>query len=80
MPALLGPFFAKYSHDYGFWSGVYTAIFVSILFSGLYGIQTDQEDPFDGVGVDDLNMQVLEEISLYMWDKAKPTTTGAPSQ
>jgi len=35
---------------------------------GLYAIQADQEDPFDGVGVDDLNADVLEEPQFYMMD------------
>lgn len=33
----------------------------------LYNINHDEEDPFDGIGFDDLDIHLIEEAPLHMW-------------
>lgn len=74
---LLAPLFAKYSKDYGLFSGVYCAIFISVIFSGLYRIFYNEEDPFDGTGVDDLSLEPLSRVTMYMEEKPHHRKRGA---
>ncbi len=72
---LLSPLFAKYSKDYGYMSGIYAAIVVSLLLSGLHQILQNEEDPFDGAGIDDLSLDPLSLMTQYMYDKPKTVRT-----
>jgi hypothetical protein len=69
-PVLFGPLFAKYGRDYGLWSGIYISMLISIMLVSLYRIQSDQEDPCDGSGVDDLDLGILAEPQDFMTLKA----------
>lgn len=79
-PVFMGPLFAKYSRDYGYWSGIYIAALVAMMMSSLYAIQMDQEDPFDAAGVDDLNMHVLDEPPFYMWEPRDRRGAASPEK
>ncbi len=66
---VLAPLFAKYSRDFGYMSGVYCAIICSVIMSGLHQIFQNEEDPFDGSGVDDLSLDPLSLMTNFMYDK-----------
>lgn len=66
-PILLAPHFAQVSKEGGIWSGVYSSVFASVLVIGLFHILRDTEDPFDGFGIDDLDIHMIEEAPLHMW-------------
>ncbi len=51
-------------------SGIYISMLISIMLVSLYRIQSDQEDPCDGSGVDDLDLGILAEPQDYMTLKA----------
>lgn len=40
---VLSPLFAKYSRDFGYWSGIYCAVLCSLILSGLYQIFSNEE-------------------------------------
>lgn len=66
-PILLAPHFAQISREAGLWAGIYSSIFSSVLVAGLYQVLHDTEDPFDGFGIDDLDVHMIEEAPLHMW-------------
>jgi len=71
---LFGPFFAKGALLEGsIWSGIYNSIFVSLVLVTLSEVNDDLEDPFDGQGEDDLNMDMLSEpkIMFLHWERTK---------
>ncbi len=68
---ILSPQWAKYSRDFGYMSGLYAAMVVSFMLSGLHQIFQNEEDPFDGSGVDDLSLDSLSLMTQYMYDKPK---------
>jgi len=71
---LFGPYFAKVSLIEGaFWAGIYNSIFVSLVLVTLSEVNDDLEDPFDGQGEDDLNMDMMTEpkIMFKHWDRTK---------
>lgn len=51
-------------------SGIYISMLVSVMLVSLYRIQSDQEDPCDGSGVDDLDLGILAEPQDFMTLKA----------
>jgi len=63
-PVLFGPYFANTANTYGLWAGIYSSIICSLMLVTLSNIYDDLEDPFDGKGVDDLNMEMLKEPNL----------------
>ena len=66
---MLSPLFAKYSVDYGIAAGIYSAVIVSLMLAGLNQIFTNEEDGFDGQGVDDLSLDSLSTLTSAMFDK-----------
>lgn len=66
-PLLLSPHFAQISKDSGLWAGIYSSVFSTLLVVGLFHVLRDTEDPFDGFGIDDLNVHMIEEAPLHMW-------------
>eukprot|EP01126_Amoeba_proteus_P006656 TRINITY_DN12323_c0_g1_i4.p1 TRINITY_DN12323_c0_g1~~TRINITY_DN12323_c0_g1_i4.p1 ORF type:complete len:252 (+),score=37.26 TRINITY_DN12323_c0_g1_i4:736-1491(+) len=70
-PILFAPHFSQYSHDYGMWCGILSSVFSNILVNCLYSIVFESEDPFDGLGFDDLDNSYIEEAPLHMWKEPK---------
>jgi hypothetical protein len=66
-PLLLAPHFAQISRDSGLWAGIYSSVFSSVLVIGLFQVIHDTDDPFDGFGIDDLDIHMIEEAPLHMW-------------
>jgi len=60
-PILYAPYFAQICVDSSLFSGHAVAVLYSLVLVTLDNIQEDLEDPFDGVGVDDVNLDVAEE-------------------
>eukprot|EP00123_Amoebidium_parasiticum_P000091 comp10226_c0_seq2/m.5048 comp10226_c0_seq2/g.5048 ORF comp10226_c0_seq2/g.5048 comp10226_c0_seq2/m.5048 type:complete len:313 (-) comp10226_c0_seq2:257-1195(-) len=59
IPLLAAPTFAKMSDQNGLWAGLYVSILVSVMFGCLLGVQDDLDDPFDQLGMDDINFKLL---------------------
>jgi len=68
LPILCAPSFAKIGYDFSdIYMSIYSALVISILLVTLNNIMDDLEDPFDGFGVDDLNISILTEPILLMY-------------
>ena len=61
-PILFGPTFAQLSADGPVWAGFVVAAIYSLVLVSLDRVQDDLEDPFDGVGVDDIGLDVGWEL------------------
>ena len=59
-PILFAPYFADLSDKYFFSLGFLVAAFYSLILVGLDNIQEELENPFDEIGVDDVNLKVAE--------------------
>jgi len=71
-PILFAPFFAYAAKTSGYWVGIYVSLLSTFIFVSLYKIQEELEDPFDGLGVDDINLDMLSEMKQHMFeDKEK---------
>ena len=57
-PILFGPYFAKLCNDSYLAVGYGVAVIYSVVLVSLDNIQEDLENPFDGVGDDDVNLDV----------------------
>ena len=55
-PVIFGPFFAHVAIEKGLEFGLVLAIIYSLVLTILDNIQEDLEDPFDGVGSDDIRL------------------------
>jgi len=55
-PIIFGPFFAHIATDKGIEFGIAIAIIYSLVLTILDNIQEDLEDPFDGIGTDDIKL------------------------
>jgi hypothetical protein len=77
IPIVFSPAFAKIGYPHDFLMALYSCITVSVILVTLNNIMEDLEDPFDGVGVDDLNTAVLTEPVLLMY---KPLTVHSHDQ
>jgi predicted membrane chloride channel (bestrophin family) len=58
-PIIFAPYFATLSDEYSIASGYVVAVLYSLILVSLDNIQEDLEDPFDQIGVDDLNLDVV---------------------
>lgn len=65
-PVLFGPTFASISGEGPVWAGYMVAAFYSLVLVGLERVQDDLEDPFDGVGIDDVTLEVADELAEAM--------------
>eukprot|EP01128_Nolandella_sp_AFSM9_P002403 TRINITY_DN12770_c0_g1_i1.p1 TRINITY_DN12770_c0_g1~~TRINITY_DN12770_c0_g1_i1.p1 ORF type:complete len:473 (-),score=55.22 TRINITY_DN12770_c0_g1_i1:4-1422(-) len=76
-PALFSPYFAFLGQDpvdkavYHLVPSLYSAILSALVFSILQNVIDDTEDPFDGVGLDDLNMEMVKEPSFLMFQRTR---------
>ena len=55
-PIIFGPFFAHIAINKGMEFGIAIAIIYSLVLTILDNIQEDLEDPFDGIGSDDIRL------------------------
>ncbi|MEE2765018.1 MAG: bestrophin family ion channel [Candidatus Neomarinimicrobiota bacterium] len=65
-PVIFGPFFAAVAIEHGMTFGIILAVIYGLVLTSLDNIQEDLEDPFDGIGSDDisLNFPSMLEPSL----------------
>ena len=66
-PIIFGPYFAFVATEYGLAFGLTLAIIYGLVLTSLDNIQEDLEDPFDGIGSDDIALNfptMLEPGSL----------------
>ncbi len=62
-PILFAPYFAHISSESYYASGFVVAVVYGLVLVSLDNIQEDLENPFDGIGADDLRLDVVEEYS-----------------
>ncbi len=60
------PYFADLSDKYFFSLGFLVAAFYSLILVSLDNIQEELENPFDEVGVDDVNLRVAEQYQKIL--------------
>lgn len=60
-PLLFGPYFASIAYPEYPFAGYVVAVLYTLVLVSLDNIQDDLENPFDGVGADDLRLDVAEE-------------------
>lgn len=70
-PLLFSPLFSNYEHLYGLASALYPAVLSSVMFSALYRIFSNEEDPMDGRGQDDLSLESLTSLPELMYPRPK---------
>ena len=66
-PIIFGPYFAFVGDEYGLVFGLTLAVIYGLVLTSLDNIQEDLEDPFDGIGSDDIALKfptMLEPGSL----------------
>jgi len=63
-PILFGPYFAKLCNDSYPVIGYGVAILYSVVLVSLDNIQQDLENPYDGIGADDINLNVADQYEL----------------
>jgi predicted membrane chloride channel (bestrophin family) len=66
-PILFSPSFAMLAEEYGLWAGIFTALITSLMFVTMGNIQAHVEDPFDCIGADAINLDMLHEIDKHMF-------------
>lgn len=60
-PILYGPYFAFLTHNYFFYSGFIVSLVYSTVLVSLNNLQDELEDPYDGVGIDDIDFTNQQE-------------------
>ncbi len=65
-PILYAPYFAFIGKDSYAFVGFAIAFIYSIVLVSLDNIQENLENPFDGIGVDDIKLDVVDEISIAL--------------
>ncbi len=67
-PILYAPYFAHLSNDSAVWVGFLVAGLYSLVLVSLDNIQESLENPFDAVGVDDVDLDIADEYASLMKD------------
>lgn len=65
-PVFFAPWFAYLGAEYGRWLSYFVAVFYSLVLVSLDNIQDDLENPFDMVGTDDVNLDIVAEFDGTM--------------
>ena len=60
-PILFGPYFAYLSSQYFYASGFLVAFLYGVVLTSLDNIQDELENPYDGIGADDINLDIVED-------------------
>jgi predicted membrane chloride channel (bestrophin family) len=70
-PILFAPYFADLSGKYFYSLGFLVAAFYSLVLVSLDNIQERLENPFDGVGVDDVNLEIADRYRQILTSEDK---------
>lgn len=65
-PVLFGPYFAFLSTQYFYASGFLVAILYCVVLTSLDNIQDELENPYDGIGNDDINLNIAKEFQKVL--------------
>lgn len=69
LPIILSPYFVHLGNTQKKeWASYYMSIMTVFIFSTLQGVHDKLDNPFDGMGEDDVNMEELEEWIIEMLD------------
>ncbi len=63
-PVIFGPYFAYLSSHYFAASGYLVALLYGIVLTSLDNIQDSLENPYDGIGEDDVNLDIREDFHI----------------
>jgi hypothetical protein len=63
LPVMIAPFCANIARSFGSWAGYYFALLTVSVFSALHQVMVGLDDPFDGIGEDDIT---LDLFSVYL--------------
>jgi len=77
--ALLAPHFALVGEKFGIWAGIYCSVLANLMLVNLYRILYELEDPFEFDADEDINLDVLKEVDLHMWNLADDDPDAAPT-
>ena len=61
-PILFAPFYAQIAFEAGTWVGYGVAVAFAVVLCGLDNVQDHLENPFDGIGVDDVRLGAYGEL------------------
>jgi len=70
-PIIFAPYSAKLSETQGISSAIYVEMVLTMMLAGLYNASVQLEDPFDGDGPDDLNMEMIREPTFLMFERTR---------
>jgi len=73
-PILFGPYFAKLCNDSYQVIGYGVAVLYSVVLVSLDNIQEDLENPYDGIGADDINLDVAARYELLFDTENQPAS------
>ena len=65
-PILFGPYFAYLSSEYFIYCGYIVAVFYGLVLSCLDNIQDFLENPYDGIGADDIDLDIAEDYDMML--------------
>ena len=60
-PIIYGPYFAFLTHNFFYFSGFLVSLVYSTVLVSLNNLQDELEDPYDGIGIDDIDFNRQEE-------------------
>ena len=62
-PIIFGPYFAYLSTEFFYSSGYFVSVLYCLVLVCLNNIQNNIENPYDGIGLDDINLNIAEEYA-----------------
>ncbi|MCP4749847.1 MAG: hypothetical protein GY866_03050 [Proteobacteria bacterium] len=65
-PILFGPYFAFLSTEHFLGAGFLVAVFYSLVLVSLDNIQDELENPYDGIGVDDIDLDIAADYGKVL--------------
>lgn len=74
-PIVFGPYFAYLSNQFFMSCGFVVAAIYSLLLVCLDNIQHDLENPYDGIGTDDINLNITNEYTNIMIGEENENST-----
>ena len=74
LPIILAPYFVHLGiKGNNTWQPYYLAVLLAYVFSTLQSVQDKLDDPFDGMGEDDINLDTIDEWALCSFQHVKKT-------
>jgi len=68
-PVWFSPFFASLGIGSQIWPSLFSSMLVSLMLAALYNANGQLDDPFDGYGLDDINLGMVNEPITFMFHR-----------